>query len=210
MQIAGAGDLHIEKKGTIDLVTEIDKQVEQMFRALIGERFPDHAILAEEFGGAGRPRPVPRATAGSSIPSTAPPTTRTVCRFSARPARSSSTGSRSWRRSTIRAGQELFTAERGAGRVAQRRADARLDRDDADRRAAMHGISLQRAGGPRRVGRACSASSSDAHAPSVGWDRPPSICATSRPDASMASGSRSSSPGTCPPGRCSWRKRADR
>ena len=50
MQIAGAGDLHIEKKGTIDLVTEIDKQVEQMFRALIEDRFPDHAILAEEFG----------------------------------------------------------------------------------------------------------------------------------------------------------------
>ena len=29
MQLAGAGNLHIEKKGTIDLVTEIDKQVEQ-------------------------------------------------------------------------------------------------------------------------------------------------------------------------------------
>jgi myo-inositol-1(or 4)-monophosphatase len=49
MQLAGAGNLHIEKKGAIDLVTEIDKQVERMFRALIGERFPDHSILAEEF-----------------------------------------------------------------------------------------------------------------------------------------------------------------
>jgi len=49
MQLAGAGDLHIEKKGAIDLVTEIDKQVERMFRALIEERFPDHSILAEEF-----------------------------------------------------------------------------------------------------------------------------------------------------------------
>jgi myo-inositol-1(or 4)-monophosphatase len=49
MQLAGAGDLHVEKKGAIDLVTEIDRQVEQMFRALIAERFPEHAVLAEEF-----------------------------------------------------------------------------------------------------------------------------------------------------------------
>ncbi|HTI37020.1 MAG TPA: inositol monophosphatase family protein [Vicinamibacterales bacterium] len=49
MQLAGAGNLHIEKKGAIDLVTEIDRDVERMFRALIAERFPDHAILAEEF-----------------------------------------------------------------------------------------------------------------------------------------------------------------
>jgi len=49
MQLAGAGHLHVEKKGTIDLVTQIDKDVERMFRALIAERFPDHSILAEEF-----------------------------------------------------------------------------------------------------------------------------------------------------------------
>jgi myo-inositol-1(or 4)-monophosphatase len=49
MQLAGAGHLHIEKKGAIDLVTEIDRDVERMFRALIAKRFPDHAILAEEF-----------------------------------------------------------------------------------------------------------------------------------------------------------------
>lgn len=49
MQIAGAGNLHIEKKGAIDLVTEVDREVERMFRALIAARFPDHAILAEEF-----------------------------------------------------------------------------------------------------------------------------------------------------------------
>ena len=49
MQLAGADNLHIEKKGEIDLVTEIDRQVEQMFRALIAERFPDHIVLAEEF-----------------------------------------------------------------------------------------------------------------------------------------------------------------
>lgn len=49
MQLAGIDHLRVEKKGTIDLVTQIDRDVEQMFRALVGERFPDHAILAEEF-----------------------------------------------------------------------------------------------------------------------------------------------------------------
>jgi myo-inositol-1(or 4)-monophosphatase len=49
MQLAGAGHLHIEKKGAIDLVTEVDREVERMFRALIAERFPTHAVLAEEF-----------------------------------------------------------------------------------------------------------------------------------------------------------------
>jgi len=45
-------DLHINLKGTIDLVTEVDVAVERMFRALIASRFPDHQILAEEMGGA--------------------------------------------------------------------------------------------------------------------------------------------------------------
>jgi myo-inositol-1(or 4)-monophosphatase len=49
MQLArfGAG-VRIEKKGTIDLVTEVDLAVERMFRALIAERFPEHDVLAEE------------------------------------------------------------------------------------------------------------------------------------------------------------------
>lgn len=49
MQLAGADHLHIEKKGAIDLVTEVDRDVERMFRALIASRFPTHAVLAEEF-----------------------------------------------------------------------------------------------------------------------------------------------------------------
>src|SRR6188474_2377319 len=53
MQMAQFGrQLRVDKKGTIDLVTEVDVAVERMFRALIGERFPDHHILAEELGGA--------------------------------------------------------------------------------------------------------------------------------------------------------------
>ena len=52
LQIARfGGDLQVDKKGRIDLVTDVDLAVERMFRALIAERFPDHRILAEEFGG---------------------------------------------------------------------------------------------------------------------------------------------------------------
>lgn len=49
MQLAGIDHLRIEKKGAIDLVTQIDREVEEMFRALIAERFPDHVVLAEEY-----------------------------------------------------------------------------------------------------------------------------------------------------------------
>jgi myo-inositol-1(or 4)-monophosphatase len=53
LQMAGFGrDIQVDKKGTIDLVTEVDVAVERMVRALIAERFPDHSILAEELGGA--------------------------------------------------------------------------------------------------------------------------------------------------------------
>ena len=52
LQMARFGrDIQIDKKGTIDLVTEVDIAVEEMFRALIAERFPDHRVLAEELGG---------------------------------------------------------------------------------------------------------------------------------------------------------------
>jgi myo-inositol-1(or 4)-monophosphatase len=42
----------VSKKGTIDLVTEVDLEVEHMCRRVLAERFPSHAILAEELGGA--------------------------------------------------------------------------------------------------------------------------------------------------------------
>ncbi|HEY9465723.1 MAG TPA: inositol monophosphatase family protein [Vicinamibacterales bacterium] len=43
-----ASGFHIDKKGTIDLVTEVDIECERMCRAILAERFPDHDILAEE------------------------------------------------------------------------------------------------------------------------------------------------------------------
>ena len=45
------GEFRVDKKGAIDLVTEVDVDVERMFRALVSERFPDHQVLAEELGG---------------------------------------------------------------------------------------------------------------------------------------------------------------
>jgi myo-inositol-1(or 4)-monophosphatase len=56
IQIARFGTgVRVDKKGAIDLVTEIDLEVERMFRAMIAERFPDHRVLAEELGGAAGP-----------------------------------------------------------------------------------------------------------------------------------------------------------
>jgi len=52
LQMAHFGrQMQVDKKGAIDLVTEVDLAVEHMFRALIAARFPDHQILAEEMGG---------------------------------------------------------------------------------------------------------------------------------------------------------------
>ena len=52
MMLARAGhDMRIDKKSAIDLVTEVDVAIERMFRELIAARFPEHAILGEEFGG---------------------------------------------------------------------------------------------------------------------------------------------------------------
>jgi len=48
---AFGGTFRIDKKGTIDLVTEVDVAVERMIRALIAERHPTHAVLGEELGG---------------------------------------------------------------------------------------------------------------------------------------------------------------
>jgi len=54
MEHFGAADLQVDKKGTIDLVTNIDVAIEREFRALVAERFPDHAVLGEEFEQAGQ------------------------------------------------------------------------------------------------------------------------------------------------------------
>ena len=45
-------EMRVDKKGAIDLVTEIDLQIEREFRAMVGERFPNHVVLGEEFSDA--------------------------------------------------------------------------------------------------------------------------------------------------------------
>jgi myo-inositol-1(or 4)-monophosphatase len=60
LQLAAVGrDIHIDKKGAIDLVTEVDVAIERMLRALIAERFPDHQVLGEEMGGSPTAPPGP-------------------------------------------------------------------------------------------------------------------------------------------------------
>jgi myo-inositol-1(or 4)-monophosphatase len=41
-------DVHITRKGAVDIVTDVDIEAETAFRAMIAARFPDHTILAEE------------------------------------------------------------------------------------------------------------------------------------------------------------------
>ena len=50
VQLARFGsDMRVDKKGAINLVTEVDLQIEREFRAMIAERFPGHVVLGEEF-----------------------------------------------------------------------------------------------------------------------------------------------------------------
>ena len=52
--------MRVEKKGAIDLVTEIDLAIEREFRDMIAARFPDHDVLGEEFGAAADGHGAPR------------------------------------------------------------------------------------------------------------------------------------------------------
>jgi myo-inositol-1(or 4)-monophosphatase len=52
-------EIRIDKKGDIDLVTEIDIEIERAFRVMIADRFPDHVVLGEEFGQAGDSSRIP-------------------------------------------------------------------------------------------------------------------------------------------------------
>jgi myo-inositol-1(or 4)-monophosphatase len=54
------GDIRIDKKGVIDLVTEVDVAIERAFRSVIADRFPDHVVLGEELEEAGHIGAIPR------------------------------------------------------------------------------------------------------------------------------------------------------
>ena len=60
IQLARAGrGLRVGKKGPIDLVTEVDVEIERMCRDTLAERYPTHAVLAEE---------LPNEAAGAAAP----------------------------------------------------------------------------------------------------------------------------------------------
>jgi myo-inositol-1(or 4)-monophosphatase len=50
----------VSKKGTRDLVTEVDLECERMCRVVLAERFPEHDVLGEELGAESTARPAAR------------------------------------------------------------------------------------------------------------------------------------------------------
>jgi myo-inositol-1(or 4)-monophosphatase len=52
-------DVRVDKKGAIDLVTEVDVAIEREFRERIAQRFPEHMVLGEEMGGSLTPHEGP-------------------------------------------------------------------------------------------------------------------------------------------------------
>ena len=50
-----ASGFRVSKKGTTDLVTEVDLECERMCREVLADRFPAHDVLAEEGGVGNRP-----------------------------------------------------------------------------------------------------------------------------------------------------------
>lgn len=52
--------VRVQQKGTLDIVTDVDLEIESVCRALIAERFPDHEVLAEEASGGHTPRSAAR------------------------------------------------------------------------------------------------------------------------------------------------------
>ena len=136
VQMARFGsDMRVDKKGAIDLVTEVDLQIEREFRAMIAERFPDHVVLGEEFETRGDREATPPILLGLR-------SGRRHDQLRARPAdlllvagardRRRDRGRRDLRPDAARA----VHGRARAGRVAERRAAARLGGRHADRFAA--------------------------------------------------------------------------
>ena len=201
VQMAHFGrDLRVDKKGAIDLVTEIDIEIERGFRAMIAERFPDHAVLGEEFGAGDPPDATPSHLLGVR-------SDRRHDQLRARPAdllfvagASKSTASRSSPPSTIRRGGAVHGGARPgrAGSTARRCASPRPTHSST--RCSSPG-SITTCRRIRANVIELFAAFISRHAPSVGSARPRSTSATSRPGASTGSGSASCSRGTSPPAR---------
>ena len=211
--VVRAGDIHlsrfrqgvrIDKKGAIDIVTEVDLEVERMFRAMIAERFPAHDVLAEELGG--------EAT-GASHRWVFDPLDGTTNYAHGLPIFCASLALEIDGEAAVAAvydptRQELFTAERGVGawlngeplRVSA--TDMLLDA------LLVTGFPYRVQEEPRRYLALFEAFIMRAR-PCGGSDRRRSTSATSRPAAWTASGKSTSTPGTPAPARSSsWRPAA--
>ena len=161
MERFGQRDMQIDKKGAIDLVTEVDVAVERMFRELIATRFPDHHVLAEEFGGSAAVPPGPcwvfdpidgTTNFAHGIPIFCASLALEIDGVAQVAAVFDPTR------------QELFTAERGRGAFLNGRPIAVSAAAIAGRRGARHGLSVRRARARRRNRRPVRAISSAARA----------------------------------------------
>jgi hypothetical protein len=176
---------HVDKKGTIDLVTEVDLECERMCRATLAERFPDHDILAEEMSRD------PRQPSTSKYRWVYDPLDGTTNYAHGLPIFCSSLALQIDGRTEVGAvydptRAELLTAERHAG-------------------AFLNGQRLQVSASTSRRGISsrCSAHSLAGRAPCVVSGPRPSTCATSRPGDSTDIGSNTSGPGMLLPVRWS-------
>ncbi len=192
------GAMRVDKKGAIDLVTDVDVAVEKMFREMVAERFPDHQVLAEEFGGDAA---VPRGPCWVFDPIDG-----TTNFAHGLPIFCSSLALEIDGVAEVAAiydpnRRELFTAERGGGAFLNGRPLHVSDAVGARGRDAGHRVPVRRPFEDRRNRRALRVSSSDGRAPSGGSDRPPSISVTWRRGAWTGSGRATSSRGTSPAAR---------
>ena len=148
-----ASGFRVDKKGAIDLVTEVDLECERMCRAVIAERFPDHDVLAEELSRG------PRRAARVAHRWVFDPLDGTTNYAHGLPIFCASLALEIDGRADVGAvydptRQELFTAERGEGAFLNGEPLRVSAAGDADRRAARHRLSLRRAQADRRSGRA--------------------------------------------------------
>ena len=190
--------VRIDKKGTIDLVTEVDVAIERSFRQMIAERFPDHAVLGEEMGGSAAPPAGPcwvfdpidgttnfahglpifcaslalEVDGAAQVAAVYDPTRR-----------------------------ELFTAERGERRVSERPAVFRFQTRRRSSTRCSSPVSHTTSTSASRRSSGSSRRSSAGRARSGGWDRRPSTSATSPPDGWTGSGKPTSRRGTSPAAR---------
>ena len=142
---------HVDKKGTIDLVTEVDLECERMCRAILAERFPDHDILAEELSTDARaaervhvPLGLRSARRHHQLRARAADLLLVAGAGDRRPRRRSA-------RSTTRRAPSCSPPSAGRG-VPQRTTAADVHGRRVDRRAARHRLSLRRPQADRRSG----------------------------------------------------------